>query len=182
MSYYTELVLLACVREDKVKAFKEAQAWPENYEAVGLRMFIDLVQLLPEGRSGGALHFRSTGHSFWSDYDVDEDYGTVDALNATWSDTPEIASWLAPFVDEDSRIIFHSLELDGADFAYEFDGNGKYRYLEYRPLSKWSLPAKLNVSPPLKGKKKNRKEKLKEARRIIGLIEKEKSKAAKEEN
>lgn len=43
MSYYTELVLFAGVRKDKVKEFKQARDWPENYEAVGLRILPPLA-------------------------------------------------------------------------------------------------------------------------------------------
>jgi hypothetical protein len=174
MSYYTELVILASVRKERVKKFKEEIANPPSYQAVGLQMFIDLLQLLPVGEDGGIIKFRSTGHAFWSDYDIDEEFGTLDTLNATWCDSDEIAQWLAPFVTKDSQIIYHSLELDGGDFAYDFDGKGKYRYLEYQPTAGWKTPRSLKISPPPKKKTKDRLEKLKEVKRINKILDKEK--------
>jgi hypothetical protein len=179
MGYYTELVILASVRKDKAKKFKEEIANPPAYKADGILMFIALLQLLPVGKDGGLLAFKSRGHPFWSDYDVDEEYGTVEALIATWHDPTKIAQWLSPFVTKNSQIIFHSIELDGGDFAFDFDGKGKYRYLEFRPTSGWRSPKALKLSPPPKTKAKARVEKLKDLKRSNKILDKKKEHQAK---
>lgn len=166
MSYYTELVLLAKARKDKHKQIKAELENPHNYEAAGLAMFVALLEM----RDSGSLCFKSKGHPFWSDYDVDDEDGLLDALNAPWCDPDEIASWLAQFVTPDSRILYHSLELDGLDFAFEFDGNGKFRYLEYRPVQNWKKPLLLAVAPPPVQKSKTRQKRLKDAKASLKMI------------
>ena len=102
---------------------------------------------------------------------MDDEDGLLDALNAPWSDPDEIASWLAQYATAGSRLIYHSLELDGLDFAFEFDGNGKSRYLEYRPVQNWKKPLPLAVSPPPVQKSKTRKKRLKDAKACLKMIE-----------
>jgi hypothetical protein len=104
MSYYIELVLLAKVRKDRQRQIKSELDHPPRYDAGGLATFVGLLAM----RDGGTLCFKSKGHPFWSDYDVDDEDGLLDALNAPWSDTEEIASWIAQYVTSSSRIIFHS--------------------------------------------------------------------------
>ena len=169
MSYYIELVLLAKVRKDRQKQIKAELDHPPIYDAGGLASFVALLTM----RDGGTLCFKSKGHPFWSDYDVDDEDGLLDALNAPWSDTEEIASWLARYVSSSSSIIFHSLELDGMDFSYNFDGKGKFRYMEYRPVRGWRNPLILTVSSPPVQKSKTRLKRLKDAKNCLKVIEQE---------
>jgi hypothetical protein len=169
MSYYTELVLLAKVRRDRQRQIKAEIDHPPRYNAGGLATFVALLAM----RDGGTLCFKSKGHPFWSDYDVDDEDGLLDALNAPWSDTDEIASWLAQYVTSSSRIIFHSLELDGTDFSYEFDGKEKFRYMEYRPVRGWRKPLALSISPAPLQKHKTQQKKLKDAKSALKMIENE---------
>ena len=171
MSYYIELVLLAKVRKDRQRQIKTELDHPPRYDSGGLAAFVALLAM----RDGGSLCFKSKGHPFWSDYDVDDEDGLLDALNAPWSNTEEIASWLAHYVTASSRIIFHSLELDGADFCYNFDGKGKFCYMEYRPVGSWRNPLTLSISPAPVQKRKTRQKRLKDAKSALKIIEKNNS-------
>jgi hypothetical protein len=167
MSYYIELVLLAKVRKDRQRQIKAELDHPPRYDAGGLAAFVALLAM----RDSGSLCFKSRGHPFWSDYDVDDEDGLLDALNAPWSNTEEIASWLAHYVTASSRIIFHSLELDGADFCYNFDGKGKFCYMEYRPARSWQKPLALSISPAPVQKRKTRQKRLKDTKSALKMIE-----------
>jgi hypothetical protein len=169
MSYYTELVLLANVRKDRQKQIEAELNHPPRYEADGLATFVALLAM----RESGTLCFKSKGHPFWSDYDIDDEDGLLDALNAPWSDTDEIASWLARYVTSSSSIIIHSLELDGRDFCYKFDGKGKFCYMEYRPVKGWRKPIPLAVTQPPIQKSKTRVKRLKDAKDILKSFDKE---------
>ena len=169
MSYYTELVLLAKVRKDRQRQIKDEIDHPSGYDAGGLATFVALLAM----RDSGTLCFKSKGHPFWSDYDVDDEDGLLYALNAPWSDTEEIASWLAQYVTASSRIIFHSLELDGSDFCYNFDGKGKFCYMEYKPVGSWQKPLPLSISPAPVQKRKTRQKRLKDAKSALKIIEKD---------
>jgi hypothetical protein len=60
---------------------------------------------------------------------------------------------MARYANNDSRMISHSLEANGLDFGYEFDGKGRYRYLELRPITRWQKGAMPTTAPPPKEKK-----------------------------
>ena len=169
MSYYIELVLLAKVRKDLQRQIKSEINHPPKYDADSLATFLGLLAM----RDGGTLCFKSKGHPFWSDYDVDDEDGLLDALNAPWSDTEVIASWLAQYVTASSRIIFHSLELDGSDFCYKFDGKGKFCYMEYKAVGSWQKPLPLSISPAPVQKRKTRQKRLKDVKSTLKMIEKD---------
>jgi len=165
MSYYLELVSLASIKERYIKRVSEELNNIPPYESGGLRMFLSVVAL-----RYNLIRFRSTGHPFWSDYDVDEEDGYLDALNAPWYDPECIAQWLAQYAEDDSSILFHSLELNGSDFAYQFDGKGKFRYMELRPVGAWKTAKAPKPDVPVPKKEKTRKKRIKEVKRLTPLI------------
>ena len=69
-------------------------------------------------------------------YDPFED-GSVPAIMGKWPDVEKFASWLRQYSEKGGRMVLHSIEGDGVAFGWEFDGNGRMRYLELRPAGKW---------------------------------------------
>jgi hypothetical protein len=158
MSYYTEIQLRCRVRKEKLKQVLAEIRHIPPFKESGLREFLCALQV----RDPDVLRFKAQGVG-WSDWDVDEEDGLLDALNNSWCDFEQIASWLALNVTEGSQIIIHSLEGDGADFAYEFDGEGNYLYMAYRPVGTWQHAKKLTFARLPTKKEKNRKKKIKAA-------------------
>ena len=70
-------------------------------------------------------------------YVPDEDDGTVPALYGKWYEAEQIASWLRLHSEKGGRMVLHSAEADGNAWGWEFDGRGKMRALELRPIGKW---------------------------------------------
>lgn len=84
----------------------------------------------------GLLRFKPTGT-----YDVPlcpfEEDGTVSALTGTWYESEKIAEWLKLHSEKGGRIVQSSWEGDGAAWGWEFDGRGRLRNLDLRPVGKW---------------------------------------------
>jgi len=172
VSYYVELISLASIKKESIKRVREELACIPPYESDGLRMLLSVLAI----REDGYVCFQSTGHPFWSDNALDEEDGFVDSLNAPWRDVENIAQWLALHANKDSKIIFHSLEMDGVDFAYIFDGEGRYRYLEYRPVEKWKTAKQQKIVLPAPKRERTRKERIKDVKQHLLLSEAEKKK------
>jgi hypothetical protein len=68
---------------------------------------------------------------------VPDDEGTVPALFGKWYGSGQIARWLRKHSERGGRLIEHSMEGDGAAWGWEFDGRGKMRALDLRPIGKW---------------------------------------------
>jgi hypothetical protein len=169
MSYYTELVSLASIHKTVRQRVQSELDNPPRYATEGVAMFVALIAI----RESGTVCFKSKGHPFWSDYDIDDEDGLFEALNAPWCDPEEIASWLAPYATKGSSLIFHSLELDGNDFAFEFDGKGRFRCLELRPISGWKKPLELPILSLPEKKAKTSKRRIKDAKRVLRIIAKD---------
>ena len=152
MSYYTEILILAGIRKDKLEEVQSELADPLKYDSDGLSMFLSLVAIAGES----SFQFKASEHPFESEYcEDDEDF--VGALKAPWSEPEDIAGWLARYADRDSRLHFHSLEADGLDFAYVFDGKGRFRDLELRPVGSWKKIERLNLKKKPKPLRKRSK-------------------------
>ena len=136
MSFQTELLLMAGIRKEKLQEVHAELADPLKYKSEGLGMFLSLLAVT----CVNTFHFKASGHPFDSEY-CEDDEDLVQALKAPWCDPDDIAAWMARYANRRSRIQFHSLEADGLEFGYEFDGKGHYRCLELRPLTKrWKSP------------------------------------------
>ena len=70
-------------------------------------------------------------------YEPDEEDNTVPALYGKWYEAEAIADWIKQYSEKGGRIVLHSIEGDGAAFGWEFDGRGRMRALELRPVGKW---------------------------------------------
>jgi len=148
MSYYTEILLQVVVPKKKLDAIRKELASPPDYVSDGLRLFVSLVGVT----CGPTLEFRASGHDFDSEYcEDDEDF--VQALKAPWSEIDDIAAWVAGYASRGDRMIVHSVEADGNDFGYQFDGRGNCRCLLPQPYRQWVTP-----DPPLiEGQKPRRR-------------------------
>lgn len=155
MAYLSELLLLAGTRRDRRKEALEEIANPPYYKAKWLRTFISMLGMT----DNGTFQFKNNGHPFKTGY-CEDDEGLVEAIEAPWGDFEEIASWVAGYADAGSKIHIHSLEADGNDFAYEFDGKGKMRFLAMQPSSGWLDPHILKPGvlpkPSIKSRKKKK--------------------------
>ena len=140
------------MREDRLEELRCELAASEKYTSYGLRFFLSLVGI----SCVDTLEFHESGHDFFSEY-CGDDEGLVQALKAPWSEPDAIAAWLARYVRAGGRMTFHSVEGNGNDFAYAFDGRGRCRYLVFKPIEKWFRPQAPDlVDPPAAAKRSPR--------------------------
>ena len=74
--------------------------------------------------------------NYVSEYEPDEDDGTVPALSGKWYEAEDIAAWLK-LRARGGRIVFLSEEGDGNAWGWEFDGRDRMRALQLRRVGPW---------------------------------------------
>ena len=147
MGYYSEILLLTKIKKDKRSEIREEIAATPYYQSSELRFLIDVIKLTPQGY----LKFRKDNGDPLTEYKPDAN-GLLPAATGTWYDVESFASWLAPYAEEGSRIHIHSMEADGRDWAYEFDGKGQIRILELRSSGGYWDPKELKIGKPKRPK------------------------------
>lgn len=135
MSYMTEILLQVRIPKRNLAAVQRDLADPEGYASAGLQLFLSVAAV----SSANTIEFRANGHDLDSEYCEDQE-DLVLALKAPWRDFDDIAAWLAPHATRGSRLLVHSLEADGNDFGYEFDGRDRCRRLRLSPSGGWLRP------------------------------------------
>lgn len=151
MSYWTEILLQVRIPERKVVEVRRELEQPEKYASHGLRMFLSLAEL----SSANTLEFKASGHDFDSEY-CEDDEDLVQALKAQWCDPDDIAAWIARYARRGNRMLIHSLEANGNEFGYEFDGRGRCRCLLLRPHRGWVAPSPVPTLDQLPRRGKSR--------------------------
>ena len=68
---------------------------------------------------------------------VPTEEGTVPASYGKWYEEKQIASWLRLHSEKGGQMVLHSNEGDGEASGWEFDGRGRMRALQLRPVGKW---------------------------------------------
>jgi hypothetical protein len=96
-----------------------------------VRFFFDRIVLDPDN----FLVFKA-GEEGVDAYEPDDE-GTVPALSGKWYEAADIAAWPRQHCETGGRIVLHSQEGDGTAWGWEFDGRGRMRSLELRPVGKW---------------------------------------------
>ncbi len=154
MSYMTEILLQVRIPKRKVAEVRHELEQSDKYASNGLRLFLSVAGL----SSANTLEFRASGHDFDSEY-CEDDEDLVQALKAPWSDPDDIAAWLARYAERGDRMLFHSLEANGNEFGYEFDGNGRCQCLLLQPHGEWVTPSPVSTldSLPRRGKSQIRR-------------------------
>lgn len=130
MGYYTSLHLV----DVKIKAKSRRpvkQLLSAKRHRGPLRFFLQHLVIDREG----FLMFKPSDN-YVSEYEPDEDTGTVPALSAKWYEAENIAAWLKLHA-RGGRIVFFSQEGDGNAWGWEFNGQGRMRALEFCSVGDW---------------------------------------------
>lgn len=144
MGYETEITLIASIRKDKIGQARQELADPETSPFPLLAISCD-----------NCVQFKPDENYYDSEFDKDEE-GLVPALKAKWrSQDISFVDWMAQYVTAGSGVYVHSLEVDGEEYGYEFDGKGRYRLLALRPTSGWIKPEPRK--PPVRAKLKKQR-------------------------
>lgn len=132
MGYETRLHLVGITIRDECRAAVKRQI--RSHKRIAdetLQLFLDWAAIDSEG----ALCFRADEDD--TDGDAPDEEGLVPTKDAKWYGAEVIVDWVKPYC-EGGMIVFHSQEADGCAWGWEFDGQGKTRFLELRPKGKWA--------------------------------------------
>jgi hypothetical protein len=133
MGYESSLHLIDVkIKTESVPVVKQLLITNKGRGLSPLRLFFELAML----DSHGFLTFKGSENDI-DPYVPDEEDGAVPALNGKWYEDERIAAWLRQHCERGGRIILHSREGDGEAWGWEFDGRGRMRALELRPIGKW---------------------------------------------
>ena len=135
MGYWTRLHLVDIkIRKDRLAQCKKDLPKTENHKKKdSLSFFMDRLMI----DSGGFLCFKTKDEDGDPCYVPDKEDGSVPALDSKWDDPEPIAKWVKRYSENGGSIIFHSLEADGGAWGWVFDGRGRMKELELRPVGRW---------------------------------------------
>ena len=132
MGYESSLHLIDVkIKAESVPAVRQALKTGKSRKTSPLWFFFERATV----DSCGFLAFK--GSEDGEDPYVPDEDGTVPALYGKWYEAERIAAWLKQHCEKGGRIVLHSIEADGAAWGWEFDGRGRMRALELRPVGKW---------------------------------------------
>ncbi len=101
----------------------------------GVRPILEFLSLVAVD-CDGFLAFRPS-NDYDSPYTPYEEDETVPAVCGKWHEADRIAKWLRHHCQRGGRLIQHSSEGDGLAWGWTFDGRGRMKYMELRPIGKW---------------------------------------------